>query len=509
MNLDLSYYFAVFLRRIHYFLICTSIVTAMAVATALLLPPTYLASALLVLESSSIPGQLAAPTVQAAALEKLQLIQNRLMTRANLLDVATRLKVFRDLERMAPDDIVQAMRDATTIRMRAAKNEATTMNISFSAESGVIAAAVVNEFVTQILKEDVDQRTKSAEGTVEFFEQEVQRLGTKLDDLSAKILDFQNANSDALPTTLTFRLSQQTALQGKLDLAEQNIRQLQDQKDQLIAIYKATGQVGSTGAPQTPEARQLAALRDQLTQSLALLAPDNPKIKLLEAQIAGLETIVKNQTTQAVGDPNTTMFDAMISDMDAKIELAVQTRDQLATQMADLQDTIDRTPGNQIALDALNRDYANVQQQYNAAQAALSQASAGERIAVLSKGERISVLDAATVPGSPDSPNRPLMIAGGLGLGMMLGIGLIVLLELLNRSVRRPKDIVRAFGITPIVTIPYMRTPSETMRIRSAFIMMMLVAVVGIPAAIYAVHVYYLPLELILDRAAAKIGINL
>ena len=112
MNLDLSFYFAVFLRRIHYFIIITAVISAAAIAAAFLLPPSYQATSLLMIESSSIPGPLSAPTVQPAPLEKLQTIENRLMTRANLIDIANRLNVFKDLKRMKPDDVVDAMRKA-------------------------------------------------------------------------------------------------------------------------------------------------------------------------------------------------------------------------------------------------------------------------------------------------------------------------------------------------------------------------------------------------------------
>ncbi|WP_284164863.1 GNVR domain-containing protein [Frigidibacter sp. SD6-1] len=511
MNFDLSFYFAVFLRRIHYFIIITALVSATAIAAAFLLPSVYQATSLLVLESSTIPGALAAPTVQAAALEKLQLIENKLMTRQNLIDIANRLNVFKDIKKMTPDEVVKAMRQATTIKKSANKGEATIMNLTFSADTGRIAAAVVNEYVTQILKEDVDQRTKSAEATVDFFEQEVKRLSAELDQLSAKILDFQNKNSDALPSTLAFRLSQQTTLQGKLDTAEQNIRQLQDQRERLKALYESTGQVGNAVAPQTPEAKQLAALNDQLRQTLAVLAPDHPKVKLLQVQIAQLEEIVKNQTAPPAdaANPTATMFDVQLADIDSKIALETQNRDQIAEQMTALQETIDRTPANQIALDALNRDYSNIQQQYNAAVGNLSKASAGERIEILSKGEKLSVLDAATVPNRPAKPNRPLIAVGGMAMGMFLGLGTIFLTELLNRAVRRPKDIVSAFGITPLVTIPYMRTPAETLQRRSMFIGMMFMAVVGIPAMIYAVHVFYQPLDILLDRVARQFGIRL
>ena len=510
MNLDLSFYFAVFLRRLHYFIIITALVTAAAFAAALLLPSVYQAQSLLLVESSQIPGALAAPTVQSAALEKLQTVENRLMTRANLLDIANRLAVFRDIKKMSPDEIVKAMRDNTSIKKSAGKGEATTMTLMFSGETGKLAAGVVNEYVTLILKADVESRTKGAEDTLDFFAQEVKGLSAELDQMSAKILDFQNKNADALPSTLTFRMTQQSSLQSKIDTAEQTIKQLKDQKDRLIAIYNSTGQIASSTTAQTPEAKQLANLKDQLSQAMALLSPTHPKVKILQAQIAQQEIVVGSQlpvsgtTVSAAATP----FDIQIADIDSQTKIAEDQRDQMLAQMKVLQDTIDRTPANQIALDALNRDYLNVQQQYNTAVGRQSQAAAGERIEVLSKGEKITVLDAATVPTSPSKPNRPVIGIGGLVGGMVLGLGSVMLMELLNRSVRRPKDIVTSFGITPIVTIPYLRTPGETMKRRSLFIGFLLLAVIGIPAMIYAVHVFYQPLDIILKRLAAAFGIR-
>ncbi len=510
MNLDLKFYFAVFLRRLHVFILVTALVSAAAIAAAILLPKVYVAQSLLMVESPQIPGALMAPTVQAAALEKLQTMENRLMTRANLLDVANRLNVFADIKKMTPDQIVQAMRDSTVIRKSASRGEATMMSVSFEGESGRVSAGVVNEFVTLILKDDVDIRTKSAEGTVDFFDQSVTSLGAKLDQLSAKILDFQNKNADALPSTLSFRMSQQSALQAKIDTFEQDIKTLEDQKVRLTAIYDSTGQVGNSTAAQTPEAQQLSTLNDQLTQSLAVLAPSHPKIKVLQAQIAQLEVIVKSQTQAADNGvtQSSSMFDVQIADIDARIQTATEGRDLAKEQMIKLQDTIDRTPANQIALDALNRDYSNIQQQYNNAVANQSAAAAAKRVEDLSKGERISVVDAATVPDQPAKPARVLIIIGGVFGGMALGVALIFLMELLNRSVRRPQDIVAAFGITPIVSIPYMRTPNETMRRRSIFISMLLASMIGIPLIMYAVHVFYQPLDVILNKIAIKFGLS-
>ena len=178
-------------------------------------------------------------------------------------------------------------------------------------------------------------------------------------------------------------------------------------------------------------------------------------------------------------------------------------------QLAVLKDSIDRTPANQIALDAMTRDLGNIQGQYNNAVAKLAAARSSEVVEAQAKGERLTVIEAASAPDSPTKPNRMMVAAAGVGGGAALGIALIVLLELLNRSVRRPKDLIKSFGITPLVTVPYIRTPNETMKRRSGFVVLLLLAVVGIPAVIYAVHVYVAPLDYIFAKVADKLGIRL
>ena len=51
MNFDFSFYFAVFLRRLHYFIIIFALVTAASIAAAYLLPAVYQTRAVLLVES--------------------------------------------------------------------------------------------------------------------------------------------------------------------------------------------------------------------------------------------------------------------------------------------------------------------------------------------------------------------------------------------------------------------------------------------------------------------------
>ena len=130
-------------------------------------------------------------------------------------------------------------------------------------------------------------------------------------------------------------------------------------------------------------------------------------------------------------------------------------------EIAQLTKSIDATPGNETVLNSLERNRTNVQTQYNAAIARLAEASTGEQIEVLAKGPRFSLVEPATPPERALSPNRRRIAALGVVGGIGLGLGFIVLLEMLNKTIRRPVDLVQMFQAQPLATIPYIWTASE------------------------------------------------
>ena len=112
-SLDLKYYFSVFLRRLPYLLVILAFISAIGLTVAFILPPSYQSTARMLVEPAQIPGQLAQSTVPVNAVEQIQIIQQRLMTRANLLDLAERFEIYTGVDGMSADDIVADMRART------------------------------------------------------------------------------------------------------------------------------------------------------------------------------------------------------------------------------------------------------------------------------------------------------------------------------------------------------------------------------------------------------------
>jgi len=150
------YYSSIFLRRFPYLLIVAAAVSAVAITIAVSLPPTYVAQMRLIVESPQIPANLAASTVTTPAQEQLQIVEQRLLTRPVLLDISRKLEVLPDQSDVNPDKIVNAMRAQTRIQISTGRNSANLMVITFEAHSGQVAAGVLNEYLTEIQKLDVD-----------------------------------------------------------------------------------------------------------------------------------------------------------------------------------------------------------------------------------------------------------------------------------------------------------------------------------------------------------------
>jgi uncharacterized protein involved in exopolysaccharide biosynthesis len=169
---DIKFYFTIFLRRLNVFLPVVMVFSAIAVIIAVALPPAYESQMQVVVESPQIPDELAPSTVRIPALEQLEIVKQRLLTRANMLDIARRFEVLPNMSKMNPDEIVEAMLARTTVKTTTNRDAATLMWVTFEAPDARVAAAVLGEYLTLIQRVDAEFRQSRATETLGFFEQQ-------------------------------------------------------------------------------------------------------------------------------------------------------------------------------------------------------------------------------------------------------------------------------------------------------------------------------------------------
>lgn len=509
MNLDLRFYFSLFLRRLPVMLTLFLVCCGLGLASAYNASPTYSSSARLLIEEAQIDVGVGG---QVSPQEQLQLIRERLLTRANLIDIANKFRVFEDIRRMSPDEVFEEMISGTNIRISGGRNQVPIFQISFQARTGQTAASVVSDYLTIIQSDSSSNTTSQIESTLAFFQREVDRLTLDLDAQSARIVAFKAQNAEALPEDLDFRYGRQAQLQERLERLDGDLLDLERQRTEAIRFFETTGRLNQTSSVElSPEEQRLAALEVELRSARAVYSDTNPKVVLLQNQVDQLREVVTEAVPDQVGDsfdtPENPLLQLRMSEFDDRTAGIERERGETQAELAQLEDSIQATAANGIALAALERDFAGLQQRYDEASRNLDRSRLALDVAASDQGQKLTIIESPNLPQDPSGPNRLRIAAMGVGAGLALAAGFFVLLELTNRTIRRPEEIESKFNVTPIASIPYMESKQQR-RLRMVMLALaLLVVLIGVPLILWYIDTNYLPLDVIVARITNRLGL--
>lgn len=468
MNSELRFYLSVFSRRLPWFLAVAIMVSALGITVARVLPPVYQAHARLLVEAPQIPGELAASTVRTGVSEQLQIIEQRLRTRANLIDMATRLRVYEDFSSLDPTDVVNDMRARTRFEVFGGRDDATIVSIAFEARDPETAARVASEIVTFVLAENVRLRTGATGQTLEFFRNEVARLGKDMDERSEAILAFQLENRDALPDNLETLQQRRDARIATIAQLASDERALAERRSRFVETFERTGRIDVIARDEnSPFLQRLQALQRDLDTARLSSGAESAIVRELEGRVAALQRVIDARVEQR--GSGTSAFQIQLDELDAQIEVIVRQREQAERDVEELGRLVGETLSNTLRLEALQRAYEAARAEYQRATERLSAAQTGDVIEASARGERISVVEPVITPKKPAKPQRRVIALVSILLGLGLGGALVVLLERLDQAVRRPLDLTNRLGIAPLATLPYLPTRAEVLRRRLAF----------------------------------------
>lgn len=117
-----------------------------------------------------------------------------------------------------------------------------------------------------------------------------------------------------------------------------------------------------------------------------------------------------------------------------------------------------------MSLGALQRGYAELQDQYSDVARRRAEARTGEQLEANNQSERFEVVESALIPDEPVGPNRKKLVVFGSAASIGMALGLAMALELLNPALRSTAQMERQLNMRPVVAIPYVAVPGERRR---------------------------------------------
>jgi uncharacterized protein involved in exopolysaccharide biosynthesis len=260
-DLNFSHYIDLFKRRFFYFLLPFGLISILGLCFVGIQKPNYLSEGKILVESQIIAPDLVRPIVTATASERIQLIQQRIMTRDNLLAVANKFGLFPQRS-----GILDLMRQSTQIKpvdVEGQPRQGTptiAFTVGFEYENPELAMRVASEFITLIVNEDARSRTSRATEAVTILTGETKDIEDKLDSTQMQIFEIARRPREAVP-----------------EIPEQ-------QKSQLTA---------------------LAALKAELIQKTSVYSDAHPAVTALKKRIAAMEKTLTQSAAVPAKAPST------------------------------------------------------------------------------------------------------------------------------------------------------------------------------------------------------------
>jgi polysaccharide chain length determinant protein (PEP-CTERM system associated) len=475
------------------------IIATVTAVIARRLPNRYRSETLVLIVPQQIPESYVQPTVSARLEDRLASLNQQILNRTRLEQIIREFDLYAEERRTAiMEDVVDRMRSrdigVQTTGAVGRDRAAPTFRISFSAPDPRTAMRVTERLASLFIEESLRDRATLAEGTNQFLDTQLLDARNRLVEQEKRLEAYRQKHAGELPSQLSSNLQAMQNIQQQLQRMSQSIAQDRDRQlmlDRLISEAEALAEipVATTTGGRVDEsglsAAQLLELRRAELRDFELrMRPGHPDLERAKRVVAELEQKVDQEALQQPLSPGgdrsragvplnraDAQRQARMREMEAERDALPRRIAQKEKELARMQDVLGSyqarvaaVPSRETELVELTRDYETIRNAYTSLLAKSENARMSASLERRQIGEQFRVLEPARMPERPISPNRvQINTMGALG-GLALGLGLVLLLEYRDRTMRTENDVRSALGLPVLAVIRTLGIPDERRR---------------------------------------------
>ncbi len=321
--------------------------------------------------------------------------------------------------------------------------ESSVVEIGFKGVDPNFAAAVANAFAEEYQRVTVQLKTDPMKKTSSYFNEQTKQLRDNLEAAQARLSKYQQEKG---------------IVSLDNNRADVELQRLNDLSAQLVNAQAAAMEgssrervaAGGVNSPDVANNGLIQSLRvgvataeGKLADTGARYGRNHPQYQSAQAEVAKLRgelNVALANVSRSVGN-NATVLRAReselrqaVAEQKARVLELNRARDELGVLLKDVDSA-------QRALDAASQRFSQT------------------RIESQSEQSEVSILNPAVAPIEPSAPRILLNTLVSILIGTVLGVGLALLLELINRPIRSSADLKDMLGIPVLGTIDWTAAP--------------------------------------------------
>jgi polysaccharide biosynthesis transport protein len=321
------------------------------------------------------------------------------------------------------------------------------LDVTFAANDPQLAARVVNAQINNFIEQNFQSKFAAATQASNW-------LAGQLDEMKIKVENSENASLAYERQNQIWTVDQnQDISTEKLGEIEKELTEAEGDRISKEAVYELA-QAGNYDA--IPAVRESTVIQDILKQegqlnaqyadALAQYGPKFPNVVRLQAQIKQLDDMI-NREKQNIANQ-----------VEAEYRGARQ-REMLLQQALDEQKTdVNSAAEKLVQYNILKREADTDKDLYDGILQKLKEAGIQAGL----RSSNIRVVDPALVPSVPSRPQKARNILLGLLVGLVGGVGLALLREYMDNTIKTPDDVETFARLPSLAIIPAFSAENET-----------------------------------------------
>lgn len=515
-------YLQIFRRRKYLIIIVLYPLVIFSLIVALILPPVFRSAATIMIEQQQIPTDLVKSTVMSLADERLKQIEQQLMTVNHIKEIIDEFKLYPKEKKRSDSDLADLFHKHFAIEL--IDNSFVTNNrntkatiafkIAFEHESPEIAAHVADKLTTLFLEENVKNRTRRAEETANFLQEEAEKMKQDVSNIETEIAQYKKAHSESLPELLPVYTAAISRLETEMQQATLQEKMLNERRAKLKIELAITSpyqdKVANDNKAEPVET--LAQLKEQYNQLLDKYSASHPDVKILKRKIDNFKSEDEPEdSTQEMRNITNPIYMQLKNEWDMiaiELDNLVKQRIYNEEQHKKLQALVANMPELERRYDELRRDLENNKAKYQELKSKFLEARLSQTLEIEQKAERFSIIEPARISLKPEKPNRLQILIAGIFASIGCSFGLALLIETINGSIRNYRNLMQVTGIEPLVVVPYIHNQQDIINAqknRNKIIIITILFLLTI-AIIVLINKMYSPLHIIITNLLVKLS---
>jgi len=315
----------------------------------------------------------------------------------------------------------------------------------------IFANTLADEYVTQSLE---DKRLQ-ASSTRRFIEEQLERIRKNLDETGRELMDFKREEGIIdISTETNRRISIMSSLENKIleetidrQIKRRELNELRRRAEKLGSVPSDAGGNSDVDFSFFAEETKIRAIDDRImnlqnerTKLMVTHTSGHPEVRKIDGEIARLNDEMALELDRILEEGN----------LATEVSLADGNIDYLDGTYNDYYNYLSDIPEKELELNRLTRKYQVNESIYFSLMEKLQEAQIRESM----ENADIRVIDYAITPRKPTSPNHIKNISIGLALGLILGLGLVFILEFADTTLSTVEEVEKLYHYPVVGVIP-------------------------------------------------------